>query len=363
MDRDVRIDWVHPARAIDERLRAGLRQAVAEAAEAQDVGLLPVLHAEIESENLHVLLKGCKGESLRRGLADVLALPLEARLQVFRQIAEAVLERAARESLSSPLGLQGIAIELPAGRSPIVHLPSLDLSALVADATGDTVHVADWAAYLPPECQADREGGASRSADTARMASAVYSLGAVGYHLLTGRPPAGEGGVHAMLESHRSLKPAPASLLAPQIPERLSSLLGRMLEKDERRRPDTAQEILEAIPFSVDPVPAPSPPLASRPPPPPRGAIGTAPLPRSPPPQPFPAPQGLRPPQVKARPPAPEAGATRRPATGDVRRAAAAREEKPAPSPLLYLPLWMLVFVALFILARHVSKIVFRGMP
>lgn len=75
--------------------------------------------------------------------------------------------------------------------------------------------------YMSPEqCSGSEVTGASDQ----------YSLGAVGYHLLTGRPPFG-GSTLRVLQAHMDETPRPVDELRPECPPELAGAVLRMLEK------------------------------------------------------------------------------------------------------------------------------------
>src|ERR1700756_5557414 len=87
--------------------------------------------------------------------------------------------------------------------------------------------------YMPPE---QATGGAV----TPR--SDLYSLGAMLYELVTGRPPfVGDESV-AIITQHLNTPPVAPSWHAPGLPPGLETLILRLLEKDSAKRPTTAAE-------------------------------------------------------------------------------------------------------------------------
>jgi Tol biopolymer transport system component/tRNA A-37 threonylcarbamoyl transferase component Bud32 len=77
--------------------------------------------------------------------------------------------------------------------------------------------------------------------------SDLFSLGVLLYELLTGQSPF-RGGSH--VESLRRIltyHPPPLSTLRPGLPRELSALVDRLLEKDPRRRPQTARDVAAAL--------------------------------------------------------------------------------------------------------------------
>lgn len=114
------------------------------------------------------------------------------------------------------------------GRLRLV-VADLGVAKALAYATGLTL-VVGTPAYMAPE-QADPTGGLDVRAD-------VHALGAVAYHLLTGRVVrAGSVSGTAPLD-----EPVPPSQLVPGLPGRVDEVIARAVHRDrERRWPDAAQ--------------------------------------------------------------------------------------------------------------------------
>lgn len=66
--------------------------------------------------------------------------------------------------------------------------------------------------------------------------SDIYSLGAVGYYLLSGRPPFLRSTPAQMYKAHLHEQPTPIATYVPAIPSDLASILHRCLEKDPAHR-------------------------------------------------------------------------------------------------------------------------------
>src|SRR5206468_3547424 len=92
--------------------------------------------------------------------------------------------------------------------------------------------------YMPPE---QATGGEV----TAR--SDLYSLGAMLYELVTGRPPfIGDESV-AIITQHLNTPPVAPSWHVPDLPPALEALILRLLEKDPSKRPGSAAEVRQAL--------------------------------------------------------------------------------------------------------------------
>jgi WD40 repeat protein/tRNA A-37 threonylcarbamoyl transferase component Bud32 len=91
------------------------------------------------------------------------------------------------------------------------------------------------ASYMAPEQAAGKVRDTGPAAD-------VYTMGALLYECLTGRPPF-EGPQHQVLLSVLSDEPAPPSKLAPRIPRDLETICLKCLSKEPARRYASAEEL------------------------------------------------------------------------------------------------------------------------
>jgi len=326
LDREVRCDWLHPAREPSAKILERLRSAVEEAQKVDDEALLPPLAVGAEATRVFSLVRFLP-DTLASRWAELSKAPLGLRIDILRDLLDAALERAAWSALRVPLSPAHVCLEPTQGSGEgwRIRLPAIELAAMQAEEAGDTIHIAHYVPYLAPEAA----GGGPAAPEDPPLARTMYSAGALGYHLLTGVPPMGEGSCETLLKNHRELTAAPASLVCPGVPEAISDLLERLLAKDPRARPRGRAEALE--PFARLPRPAPQPASPPRPVPP------AAPRP------------------LEARPTQPAAQPRRR-----------TPPQKPSPAPksplrsLLQLPLWILLSVVCFFAARVISKWIFE---
>lgn len=94
--------------------------------------------------------------------------------------------------------------------------------------------------FMPPEQAGGRRNEVTRASD-------VYSLGAILYHLLTGRPPFLADTFEAVLGQLLHAEPVAPRLLNPAVPLDLETICIKCLNKDPRRRYLTAEELSDEL--------------------------------------------------------------------------------------------------------------------
>jgi WD40 repeat protein len=94
--------------------------------------------------------------------------------------------------------------------------------------------------YLPPEQAEPKRGVLGPPSD-------VYALGAILYHLITGRPPFQAGSITSLLRQVIETDPVAPRSLNPGIPRDLETICLKCLEKEPQRRYQSAQALAEDL--------------------------------------------------------------------------------------------------------------------
>jgi WD40 repeat protein len=103
-----------------------------------------------------------------------------------------------------------------------------------------TQHIAGSPGYMPPEQADPLRGGIG-------VASDVYGLGALLYHLLTARPPFNDSTVTATLTQVLTKEPARPRQINSGVPEDLETICLKCLSKEPSRRYASALEVAEEL--------------------------------------------------------------------------------------------------------------------
>ena len=198
--------------------------------------LVAVLGAQLERPPYFVVTPWLEGATLDRHLQAGELPPLATALWIARQTAEAL------DALHASGWIHGDIKPANMLLSPRMHGTLLDLG--FARRHGETGTAANrfglgTPLYLAPETVT------SQTANDIR--SDIYSLGAMLFHLLTGRPPFAGDSLESIVTAHRTETPPRLRSLRPTLPSEVAELVHSMLAKDPLRRPQSPRELLSRL--------------------------------------------------------------------------------------------------------------------
>jgi len=227
--------WSKEEDRFSERLKRFIREAeILRQIKNEHVVRIYEHNLELQDANPYIIMEYVEG----RSLFDVMVkddLTMDQKISVILQIAEG-LECVHR---------QGV---LHRDIKPQNILITGDMSVKISDF--GICHVADSSLTMTNELLGSPAYMAPENFEPGMKIDAradIFSLGVIGYELLTGERPFKGGTIFQIIEKIKHRKPEAPMKLNPQIPEWMQELLARMLIKKPENRLGNAHEVIKSI--------------------------------------------------------------------------------------------------------------------
>jgi serine/threonine-protein kinase len=258
-DRSVALKILRPSLAKNREFVARFLREARAAARFNDVHIVQAIDAGHAAGYYYFAMEYVPGKNLRQRLAESGPLPERRALEVIRRIARA-LHTAHTESGIIHRDVKPDNILMAGDGTP--KLADLGLARQVEhdDGTLTQTGVAMGTPnYISPE-QVRGESDLDGRTD-------VYALGATLYHLLTGRPPFGDGPPAVVMARHLTEPPPDPREVNPGLSPVVSAVVRRAMAKAPADRYPTAASLaddLDAILAGTAPEPRPAPTIRAR---------------------------------------------------------------------------------------------------
>jgi len=237
LERLVAIKVLSPVTASTPESRERFRREARTAAKLNHPGILP-LHTFGEAEELaYLVMEYVRGESLAELLRQEGRLPAATARRILGELADA-LDYAHRHGVvHRDIKPENILIEDESGRAYLA-----DFGIAKARASPETLTISGVVIGTPQYMSPEQAAG-DRAIDGR---SDIYSLGVVGYMMLSARPPFEAHGVREFLARHASQPPMSLVSIAG-VPEDLASVIMRCLAKDPDERWPDGKRLRQAL--------------------------------------------------------------------------------------------------------------------
>jgi serine/threonine-protein kinase len=177
-----------------------------------------------------------EGENLAERVSSRGPLPVTDAVRSLREVAWALAYAHARGVVHRDVKPENIMIERGSGRAIVTDfgIARVEFGPVLAQ---DAL-IMGTASYMSPE-QIDGEPLDGRSD--------LYSLGIVGFLVLSGRLPFTRDSISALLDAQRRQPAPPLASVAPQVPTPIAAVIDRCLAKERDARYPTGESLADAL--------------------------------------------------------------------------------------------------------------------
>ncbi len=237
LDRDVAIKVIRPNLIGTKLFMESFRNEGIALAKLRHPAIVPIYDIRERGGLIYYVMPHVEGTTLEARLARGRLPPYESR-RILSELTDAL--SAAHRANMVHLDIKPANVFLEGDLQKVLLMDfgtAVALTAEVPEASeGPVVGTPE---YMSPE--------QARGLPDIDHRSDIYSLGALGYRMLMGRPPFSGGNATEILEKHVGEAPVPIRDINPTIPKEFADALMRCLEKDPWDRFSTAKELQSAL--------------------------------------------------------------------------------------------------------------------
>ncbi len=239
LKRTVAIKVLPPELAFRSEIKTRFLREAETAAQLNHPNIVDI-YAVDEAEGLvFFVMAYITGDNLAKRVHDHGALSVDETRRTLRDVADALAYAHERGVIHRDIKPDNILIDAQSGR-PMVT----DFGIARAVTDGDSRLTATGIAIGTPTYMSPEQAAGERTIDGR---SDLYSLGIVGYQMLTGEPPFLANSTPAILVKHISERPTPLEQRRADVPQDLARVIMLLLEKDPANRFPSASSVVSAL--------------------------------------------------------------------------------------------------------------------
>jgi serine/threonine-protein kinase len=236
--RLVAIKLLPPELAFREEVRSRFLREAQTAAQLSHPNVVPIYSVDEVDGLVFFVMALVEGESLGVHMKRDGRVPLDFARRVLRDVADALAYAHARSIIHRDIKPDNVLIDGVTGRTLVSDF------GIARAAEGDSRLTATGIAVGTPAYMSPEQAMGEREIDGR---SDVYSLGVVGYHMVTGELPFSATNTPSMLMKHINQVPRPVRELRPDVPPGLERAIERAMAKQPDQRWADAAAFRDAL--------------------------------------------------------------------------------------------------------------------
>src|SRR3954447_6606707 len=240
LKRQVAIKLLPPELAFRSDIKSRFLREAETAAQLSHPNIVPIYTVDEQEQLVFFVMAYINGDNLAKRLHERGVLTTDETRRVLREVADALAYAHDRGVVHRDIKPDNILLDAASGRPMVTDFGI----ARAMDATGDSRLTATGMAIGTPAYMSPEQAAGDRAIDGR---SDLYSLGILGYQMLSGEPPFTATSTPAMLVKHISERPIPVEQRRTDVPQDLARSVMMLLEKDPSNRFPTASALVAAL--------------------------------------------------------------------------------------------------------------------
>ncbi|HEY2065998.1 MAG TPA: protein kinase [Gemmatimonadaceae bacterium] len=240
LKRQVAIKLLPPELAFRSEIKSRFLREAETAAQLSHPNIVPIYTVDEQEQLVFFVMAYISGDNLAKRLHERGVLTVDETRKILREVADALAYAHDRGVVHRDIKPDNILLDAVSGRPMVTDFGI----ARAMDSGGDSRLTATGMAIGTPAYMSPEQAAGEREIDGR---SDLYSLGILGYQMLTGEPPFTASSTPAMLVKHISERPVPVEQRRADVPTDLARAVMMLLEKDPSNRFPTASALVAAL--------------------------------------------------------------------------------------------------------------------